>query len=129
MVIKVVWYRNTSNFHCTDLRRASNISSNQNVMNASFYAAKNGENVSLRKCKEWKYDNKKFSNTIIEQFNLVCAKWFYPNMAQSIFFSGVFVGVFCSGIISDRYGRKTAMFLFLSILIGNQLCLLFCLPS
>ena len=59
-----------------------------------------------------------FGSMVLEQFDLVCDHWFYPNLAQSIFFSGVFVGVFCSGIISDRYGRKTAIFLFLSILIG-----------
>ena len=90
-------------------------------LNALMYTSKDKEDIELRQCNEWNYDKTKFENTIIEQFNLVCDKWFYPNMAQSVFFSGVFVGVFCSGIISDRFGRKTAMFLFLSILIGNLL--------
>ena len=84
----------------------------------SEYITRKFANVKLRKCEKWEYDQTKFQDTIIEKFDLVCDKWFYPNLAQSIFFSGVFVGVFFSGIISDRYGRKNAMFLFLSILIG-----------
>ena len=91
-------------------------------LNALMYTSKDKEDIELKQCEEWIYDTTKFENTIIEQFNLVCDKWFYPNMAQSVFFSGVFVGVFCSGMISDRFGRKTAMFLFLSILIGNIPC-------
>jgi MFS family permease len=91
---------------------------NQTVADASAYGASKSGSVILRKCTKWNYDETMFQDTIIKQFDLVCDRWFYPNLAQSIFFSGVFVGVFCSGIISDRYGRKTAMFLFLSILIG-----------
>ena len=90
-------------------------------LNALMYTSKDKEDIKLKECEEWNYDKTKFENTIIEQFNLVCDKWFYPNMAQYVFFSGVFVGVFCSGIISDRFGRKSSMFLFLSILIGNLL--------
>ena len=93
--------------------------SNGKHLNALMYTSKDKDDIELKECEEWNYDKTKFENTIIEQFNLVCDKWFYPNMAQSVFFSGVFVGVFCSGIISDRFGRKAAMFLFLSILIGN----------
>ena len=87
----------------------------------SMYATQENGKIPLRKCTEWNYDSGKFVNTVTEQFDLVCDKRFYPNLAQSIFFSGVFVGVFCSGIISDRFGRKPAMFLFLCILIGKEL--------
>ena len=103
--------------------------SNGKHLNALMYTSKDKEDIKLRHCDEWNYDKTIFENTIIEQFNLVCDKWFYPNMAQSVFFSGVFVGVFCSGIISDRFGRKTAMFLFLSILIGNLLVIYRCALS
>ena len=78
-----------------------------------------GRNVSLRKCTNWGYANSMFEDSVVEQFDLVCDKWYYPNLAQTIFFSGVFVGVFCAGLISDRFGRKKAMFGFLCILIGN----------
>ena len=78
-----------------------------------------GRNVSLRKCTNWSYDDSMFEDSVVEQFDLVCDKWYYPNLAQTIFFSGVFVGVFCAGLISDRFGRKKAMFGFLCILIGN----------
>ena len=98
-------------------------------LNALMYTSRYQEDIELKQCEEWNYDTTKFENTIIEQFNLVCDKWFYPNMAQSVFFSGVFVGVFCSGIISDRFGRKTAMFSFLSILIGNLVVIYRCALS
>ena len=90
----------------------------KSIEDISSYITKNFKNVTLKNCERWSFDSRKFQNTIIEKFDLVCDNWFYPNLAQSIFFSGVFVGVFCSGIISDRYGRKKAMFIFLSILIG-----------
>ena len=93
-------------------------SENKSSEDISTYIIKKFKNVTLKSCERWKFDVSKFQNTIVEKFNLVCDNWFYPNLAQSIFFSGVFVGVFCSGIISDRYGRKKAMFIFLSILIG-----------
>ena len=106
-----------------------NIESSGKHLNALMYTSKDKENIKLKQCEKWNYDKTKFENTIIEQFNLVCDKWFYPNMAQSVFFSGVFVGVFCSGIISDRFGRKTAMFSFLSILIGNLVVIYRCALS
>ena len=91
---------------------------NKSSEDISTYIIENFKNVTLRNCERWAFDGRKFRNTIVEKFDLVCDNWFYPNLAQSVFFSGVFVGVFCSGVISDRYGRKKAMFIFLSILIG-----------
>ena len=78
------------------------------------------KNSSLVECKKWGYDTSTFTNSIVEQWDLVCDKAFYPNLAQSIFFSGVFVGVFIAGVLSDRFGRKNTMFGLLCLFIGNK---------
>lgn len=77
------------------------------------------------KCSEWIYDRSTFRDTVVEKWNLVCDYGYYPNLAQSIFFSGVLVGVFVAGVASDRFGRKNTMFSLLCLFIVSGTCAAF----
>lgn len=64
------------------------------------------EDNSTVACTSWTYDRTTFSRTIVQQFDLVCDKAEYKNYAQSVFFAGLLLGVFCMGYSADRFGRK-----------------------
>ncbi|XP_071750279.1 organic cation transporter protein [Lepeophtheirus salmonis] len=61
------------------------------------------------KCTKWEYDQSYFNNTIIQEWNLVCDRDYLSKLSQTIYFAGLLVGVFLSGIISDKFGRKKAL--------------------
>jgi len=57
-------------------------------------------------CSSWLYDESQFGGSIVERWDLVCARAGEANVAQSVFFAGCLVGVFLAGQGSDRWGRK-----------------------
>eukprot|EP00096_Caligus_rogercresseyi_P015871 TRINITY_DN8354_c0_g1_i1.p1 TRINITY_DN8354_c0_g1~~TRINITY_DN8354_c0_g1_i1.p1 ORF type:complete len:549 (-),score=48.76 TRINITY_DN8354_c0_g1_i1:34-1680(-) len=61
------------------------------------------------KCEEWSYDTSYFSSTIIQEWDLVCDREYLAKLAQTIYFFGLLVGVFVSGVVSDKFGRKVAL--------------------
>ena len=62
-----------------------------------------------QKCKSWTFDRSTYTNTIIHQYNLVCDREGYTNIAQTVYFAGLMLGVFGAGWTADFFGRKTAM--------------------
>ena len=48
-------------------------------------------------------------NTIIHEYDLVCSRSQLSNVAQSVYFAGLLVGVFGAGLASDRFGRKATL--------------------
>lgn len=61
--------------------------------------------------------------TVISDFNLVCDRKQFNNMAEMVFLAGVALGGLVSGIISDKYGRKKTLMtsIFLQALLGKGL--------
>ena len=57
------------------------------------------------------------------QWELICGKSFYPNLAQSGYFMGLLIGAWLFGTLSDMYGRKKMLFL---SLLGSVLSLIGC---
>lgn len=60
-------------------------------------------------CSEYAFDHSFWETTIITEFDLVCEKKALPYLAKSIIFSGLALGSFVSGLVSDRFGRKKAI--------------------
>ena len=58
--------------------------------------------------------------SVCVQWELICSRSSYPNLAQSGFFFGLMVGSWVFGSLSDMYGRKKIYFLAIagSILMG-----------
>ena len=78
---------------------------------------------STRKCESWDYDQSFWRRTIIQEWDLVCERNELRKLTQQATFFGLLVGVFASGLISDRFGRMPAMMSLLSC------CVLFGLLS
>ncbi|XP_063045922.1 organic cation/carnitine transporter 2-like [Engraulis encrasicolus] len=57
----------------------------------------------------WVFSKERYVTTIVTEWNLVCDDAWRAPFTSSVFFFGVLVGSFCSGILSDRYGRKITL--------------------
>ncbi|XP_071818787.1 organic cation transporter protein-like isoform X2 [Apostichopus japonicus] len=58
----------------------------------------------------WVYDKSQYDSTIISDFDLVCHKQSFPGIAQTVYFSGILVGSVSYGTLSDKLGRRFALF-------------------
>ncbi|KAI4886251.1 hypothetical protein NFI96_006957 [Prochilodus magdalenae] len=63
----------------------------------------------------WEYDRKTYTSTIVTEWNLVCSDDWKAPLTSSLFFCGVLIGSFVSGQLSDRFGRKTVLFVTMGI--------------
>lgn len=43
-------------------------------------------------CTSWEYDRSRFTNTLTQQFDLVCDRHYHVSNAQSVFFAGLMIG-------------------------------------
>eukprot|EP00095_Tigriopus_kingsejongensis_P003369 maker-scaffold153_size302544-snap-gene-0.10 protein:Tk03369 transcript:maker-scaffold153_size302544-snap-gene-0.10-mRNA-1 annotation:"organic cation" len=57
-------------------------------------------------CQAWTFDRSVYTNTIIQDFNLVCDRSSYTSVAQSVYFFGLVIGVFGTGYMADILGRR-----------------------
>ncbi|KAL2077661.1 hypothetical protein ACEWY4_027165 [Coilia grayii] len=58
----------------------------------------------------WVFSKERYVSTIVTEWNLVCDDAWKAPFTLTVFFIGVLAGSFCSGILSDRYGRKITFF-------------------
>lgn len=63
-------------------------------------------------CEKWEYEtNDNVGNTWTSQWDLVCEKEHLKNVAEMFFLLGVATGGIISGYLSDKFGRKTMLFI------------------
>ncbi|XP_077360392.1 solute carrier family 22 member 4-like isoform X2 [Festucalex cinctus] len=58
----------------------------------------------------WVYSTDVYQSTVVSQFDLVCNQRWKQPLTATIFFLGVLVGSFFSGVLADRFGRKPVLF-------------------
>ncbi|XP_063046702.1 organic cation/carnitine transporter 2-like [Engraulis encrasicolus] len=58
----------------------------------------------------WVFSKERYVSTIVTEWNLVCHDDWRAPFTLTLFFIGVLIGSLCSGILSDRYGRKITFF-------------------
>lgn len=62
-------------------------------------------------CDKWSFkhaDNERFMSTLTVEQSLVCDREWLKSLSNSMYFVGATLGLLFWGIISDKYGRKTA---------------------
>jgi len=59
-------------------------------------------------CQDFGFDDT-WERTMITEWDLVCDNLWLKVLAKTLLFTGFALGSFCSGLVSDRYGRKTAI--------------------
>jgi MFS family permease len=64
------------------------------------------------------FDHSFWESTILIEWGLVCEQSYKGTMAKMLLFTGFGTGTFVSGLISDKYGRKSAIVLMAQLLFG-----------
>lgn len=62
-------------------------------------------------CKKWSFanaDNERYMHSLTIEQSLICDREWLKSLSNSMYFVGATFGLLFWGIISDRYGRKTA---------------------
>ncbi|KAH8360242.1 hypothetical protein KR093_011454, partial [Drosophila rubida] len=88
-------------------------------------AAALGDDGKQVACSSWEYEsNDNVGNTWTSEWDLVCDKEHLKNVAEMFFLLGVATGGIISGYLSDKFGRKTMLFIsaVLQTIFGLWLC-------
>lgn len=82
------------------------------LQQGSVFRSYIGNNDTRRACSSWEYavdDN--VGNSWTSQWDLVCDKEYLKSVAEMFFLLGVATGGIISGYLSDKFGRKTMLFI------------------
>ncbi|XP_077183013.1 organic cation/carnitine transporter 2-like isoform X1 [Paroedura picta] len=75
--------------------------------------------VEQEKCLDgWEYSRDPYLSTIVTEWNLVCDNDWKSPLSISLFFVGVLIGSFVSGLLSDKFGRKNVLFATMGVQTG-----------
>ncbi|EDW16686.1 organic cation transporter-like protein [Drosophila mojavensis] len=74
--------------------------------NGSYHRLSN----SSQSCTRYIYDQSKYLNSAVTEFNLVCGRGFLAASSDSMFMLGVLLGSIIFGQLSDKHGRKPIFF-------------------
>jgi len=65
----------------------------------------------VAECVDYGFDDSFWVSTMITEWDLVCEKSWLKTLAKLLLFTGFALGSFCSGLVSDKWGRKTAIWI------------------
>jgi len=60
-------------------------------------------------CIDYEHDHSFWVSTMVTEWDLVCDRLALKTVAKLILFTGFALGSFCAGLVSDRFGRKVAI--------------------
>ena len=60
-------------------------------------------------CVDYEFDHSFWVATMVTEWDLVCENTWLKTLAKMLLFTGFALGSFGSGLVSDRYGRKVAI--------------------
>merc|ERR1719357_2057500 len=63
----------------------------------------------IPQCVDYDFDHSFWVSTMVTEWDLVCEKTWLKTLAKMLLFTGFALGSFCSGLVSDRFGRKRAI--------------------
>ncbi|KAL7727041.1 hypothetical protein ACLKA6_012424 [Drosophila palustris] len=75
-------------------------------VNGSYYRTSND----TQKCSRFIFDQSKYQNSAVTEFELICGRQFLAASSDSMFMVGVLLGSIIFGQLSDKYGRKPIFF-------------------
>ncbi|KAK7085702.1 hypothetical protein SK128_014631 [Halocaridina rubra] len=64
-------------------------------------------NVTTKACKKWNFDHSLYQSTVVEEWILLCRHKYFMSLVQSTFMAGVLTGAVVSGVLADKFGRRT----------------------
>ncbi|XP_012934953.1 organic cation transporter protein [Aplysia californica] len=85
-------------------------------LNTTYLGSHGKEKV---KCDRWVYDKSQFQRSIIEELDLVCDKKEYRTHANMAMMLGKLASAILQGILSDTYGRRFTLLLFLVVVVAS----------
>jgi len=63
----------------------------------------------IPQCVDYDFDHSFWVSTMVTEWDLVCERTWLKTLAKMLLFTGFALGSFCSGLVSDRFGRKRAI--------------------
>lgn len=68
--------------------------------------APNDTQHDVEQCSAYIWDNTKYESSAVKSFSLICDRGDLKPRSDALLMVGVFIGSFCFGHLSDKYGRK-----------------------
>jgi len=69
----------------------------------------NNTGICMDNCLDYNHDHSFWAHTMVTEWDLVCERLALKTLAKTILFTGFALGSFCAGLVSDRFGRRTAI--------------------
>ncbi|XP_037048393.1 organic cation transporter protein-like isoform X2 [Bradysia coprophila] len=88
----------------------------------NFTCANNSIAKCSDECVEYDYDRSIFTETIKTTWNLVCEQEHWANFSQTVFMSGILIGSFLFGTLSDKFGRRSPLVAAVFIQLISGVC-------
>ncbi|XP_035229847.1 organic cation transporter protein-like isoform X2 [Stegodyphus dumicola] len=68
-------------------------------------------------CSAWEFDSSFYTNTLTQEYNLVCGRDWLISFTQFNYMAGMMCGVFIFGHLADRYGRQIILNLSVTLML------------